>query len=145
MEKQPIFNPSGGSDTGTSLQKLVNNLIGRVHDTALLNKTHVVNQVSRDIFMIADESIIVPVMEKLLTTVVTNSRNSSIHISADRFRDIVTLNIQDQNNNNGYALDFSIMSMEPQAAEVGGSLCIEGKQKKIATISFSFPNYAGAA
>jgi hypothetical protein len=52
------------------------------------------------------------------------------------------LNIQDRNNNNGYALDFSIMSIKQQANEIGGSLSIEGKQQRVATVSFSFPNHS---
>jgi hypothetical protein len=136
---------SGASHIGISFQKLIDLLISRVQVTAFVNKTIVLNHVSSDIPMIAEETKVLPVIEELLATVVNNARNSHIHVSADRFRDIVTLNIQDQNNNNGYALDFSIMSIEPQAAGVGGSLSIAGKQQKIATISFSFPNYAGAA
>lgn len=106
---------------------------------ALLNKVVVVNEVPGDLIITADENKVVPVIDELLTTVVSNGKNSSVYISADRYRDIVILHIQDRNNNNGYALEFSIMSVEPQAAEAGGSITMDGKQKKVATISFSFP------
>jgi len=36
------------------------------------------------------------------------------------------------------------MSIESQINETGGSLSIDGKQKKVATISYSFPNFAAA-
>jgi glucose-6-phosphate-specific signal transduction histidine kinase len=135
----------GVFDTGISLQLLVNRLVSSSQGMAFRNKSTVVNEVPRDIHVVADKSKVVPIIEELLTTVVTNARNSQIHISADRYKDIVILNIQDRNNYNGYALAFSIMSIESQINEAGGSLIIDGKQKKIATISFSFPNYAVAS
>jgi hypothetical protein len=132
--------PDDASFTGISLQLLVNRLVSSSFDTALHNKISIVNEVPGDLEMIADKQKVIPVIKELLATVFANARNSFICITADCFRDIVTLNIQDQNNNNGYALAFSIMSIEPEAVAAGGSLSIEGKQKKVATVSFSFPN-----
>jgi hypothetical protein len=129
----------GVFNNGLSLQQLVNRLVSSSKEMALLNKVVVVNEVPGDLIITADENKVVPVIDELLTAVVANGKNSSVYVSADRYRDIIILNIQDRNNNNGYALDFSIMSMEPQATEAGGSITIEGKQKKVATISFSFP------
>jgi heptaprenylglyceryl phosphate synthase len=133
---------NGTFDAGISLQLLVNRMVSSSIDTATRNKTNVVNDVSRDIQLMADKSKVVPLIDELLATVVANSRNSEIHVNADCYRDIVILNIQDRNNNNGYALDFSIMSLESQVRAAGGSLSIDGKQKRVATVSFSFPNLA---
>ena len=129
-------------DSGISLQLLVNRLVSSLPDAIAYNKISIVNDVPRNLQMVADENKLTPVICELLTTVVANARNSQIHISAERYRDILTLNIQDRNNNNGYALDFSIMSIQPQVTEVGGSLSIQGKQQRVATVSFSFPNHA---
>ena len=145
MNYQLNAGSAGIFDAGISLQLLVNRLVSSSMDTALRNKISIVNEVPRDINLIADKTKIVPIIDELLTTVLANARNSKIYITADMFRDIVILNIQDQNNNNGYALAFSIMSIESEVNEAGGSLSIDGKQKKIATISFSFPNYAVAS
>lgn len=145
MRQQLNTGYDGIFDAGTSLQLLVNRLVSNSTDTALRNKIHVVNEVPGDIQLIADKAKFLPIIDELLTTVVANGRNSQVHINADRFRDIIILNIQDRNNYNGYALAFSIMSIESQVNEAGGSLIIDGKQKKIATISFSFPNYAAAS
>ena len=135
----------GVFDTGISLQLLVNRLVSSSQGMAFRNKSTVVNEVPCDIHVVADKSKVVPIIEELLTTVVANARNSQIYISADRYKDIIILNIQDRNNYNGYALAFSIMTIESQINEAGGSLTIDGKQKKIATVSFSFPNYAVAS
>jgi len=129
---------------GTSLNLLVNHLVSNSQGEAFRNKVTVVNEVPHDIQMMADKAALIPIIEELLTTVVANGRNSRIHISAERYGDVVILNIQDRNSYNGYAMSFSVMSIEPQVNEVGGSLKIDGKQSRVATVSFSFPNLVAA-
>lgn len=144
MKEQLYTGYAGVFDAGISLQMLINRLVSSSGDTALRNKISVVNEVPVDFRIFADLSRVTTVINELLTTVVANGKNSRIHISADRYRDIMILQIQDRNNNNGYALAFTIMSFESQAAEAGGCISIDGKEKKITTISFSFP-YAQTA
>ena len=90
--------------------------------------------------MVSDENKIGPVIQELLSTIINNSRKGRIHIRAERFRDIIILEIEDQSNYNGYALDYSIRSIEPLARSVGGSISIKGQQQLETTISFSFPD-----
>lgn len=141
------FHPekSSTANEGISLRLLVDDLLTRAEPTIFKNRISVVNEVPRDVFVLADEQKVIPLIHELLETVFINGLNTRIHVSAERFRDIIILRIQDRNNNNGYALSFTVMGFEPQAAEAGGSIQIEGKQQKVATISFSFPNHAYTA
>ncbi len=141
MKNQLSAAVPGVFTNGLSLQQLVNRFVSSSQEMAFRNNVIVVNELPGNLIITADENKVVPVIDELLTAVVLNGKNTNIHVSADRYRDIVILNIQDRNNNNGYALAFSIMSVEQQAAAAGGSLTIDGKQKKVATISFSFPIY----
>ncbi|MBL7741309.1 MAG: sensor histidine kinase [Chitinophagaceae bacterium] len=123
------------------LQSLINQLLRHsLNDMMRKSDSSVMNEVSSDLYIMADESRITPVIEELLATVITNARKGRIHIRADRFRDIVILEIEDRSNYNGYALDYSIRSLEPLARTVGGYISIKGQQKLDTTISFSFPN-----
>jgi hypothetical protein len=143
MKKQQ--NPAlGVFDTGTSLQHLISNLVNGSLPVAFDNKTNIVNEVGHGVYIENNNEKVVTVMKDLLATVVQNSNKGDIHISAERYSDIVVLQIQERNNYNGYALAFSLMSIESQINETGGSLSIDGKQKKVATISYSFPNFAAA-
>jgi hypothetical protein len=63
---------------------------------------------------------------------------------ADLYRALVTVQIQERNNYNGYALSFSVHSIAPEAIEADGYISINGPQKRITTISFSFPNQYAA-
>jgi len=124
----------------TYLQKLVNYLVGNSLKTIIRNKTVVVNEVPAEFSTGADAEKIAPVISALLTTVIANSRNGLINITVDKFRDIVTLEIQDRNNYNGYALACGIKAIEPLASIMGCSINIEAPQQLIATVSFSFPD-----
>ena len=134
MSTQLNTGSAGIFGIGTSLNLLVNHLVSNSQGIAFRNKVTVVNEVPHDIQMIADKATLIPIIEELLTTVISNGRDSRIHISAERFGDVVVLNIQDRNSYNGYAMSFSVMSIEPQINEAGGSLKIDGKQSRVSSL-----------
>ena len=140
MKNQPNTGCAGVFNTKTSLQLLVNRLVSNSLAGIVHSKSVVVNEVPSEFFITADENKITPVISELFTTVVANARNGHIYITAERFKDIIILEIQDRNNYNGYALAYSLKSIEPQATMIGGNISIKGQQQLITTISFSFPN-----
>lgn len=135
----------GVFDTAISLQQLVSNLVNSSLPAAKHKNTHLVNEVEQGVALGTRINKAISIISDLLTTVVANSCNGEIHISAKRFRDVVIVEIQERNNYNGYALAYSIGSIEPDAALVGGHISIRGPQQKITTISFSFPDNPMAA
>lgn len=139
MEKQP-GSALGVFDAGISLQQLVSNLVDRSLTTACHNKTRIVNEVARDIVLGKDNESVIAVIRDILAATILNSNNGEIHISAERYSDVLILLIEERNNNNGFALSFSIGSIEPDAAKIGGHIAIEGARKKRTLISFSFPH-----
>jgi len=131
--------------TAISLQQLVSDLVENSLPAASHNNTLVLNEVRQGIALGSSTQRAVDVMNELLFTIVVNSRNGDIHITADRYNDVVTLEIQERNNYNGYALAYSVSSMETDAAMLGGHITIKDSSKKIATILFSFPDNLQAA
>lgn len=131
--------------TAISLQQLVSDLVENSLPAASHNNTLVLNEVRQGIALGSSTQRAVDVMNELLFTIVVNSRNGDIHITADRYQDVVTLEIQERNNYNGYALAYSVSSMETDAARLGGHITIKDPSKKIATILFSFPDNLQAA
>ncbi|MFC0772724.1 hypothetical protein [Terrimonas alba] len=128
------------STNEVSLQLLLNNLVNNLPETIFRNKISVKNKVAAEFKMNADRDKIVPVIDEVLNTVVSNARNTSISITAERYSDIVILNFEDPNNYNGYALQFSLLSVGQSARHVGGDINIYGAQQREATVSFSFPD-----
>lgn len=135
---------TGTLASSISLQQLVNNLISNSLSCAIRNRSTVVNEIDKGIVIGATEPKIPEVLEELIATVVANSCNGEIHFTADVYRDVMTVQIQERNNFNGYALSFSVNSIEAEATSLGGHISINGPQKKITTISFSFPNQFAA-
>ncbi|MEO6610895.1 MAG: hypothetical protein ABIT05_11145 [Chitinophagaceae bacterium] len=143
MEKKPAT-AAGVTDTAISLKQLVTNLVNHSQLAALNHQSNLVNEVEQDLVLGTDSPRIMSIMSDLLHTVVSNSKNGEIHISADRYNGVVILQIQERNNYNGYALAYSIGSIEPDAIKIGGHISIKGPQQKITTISFSFPTQFAA-
>src|SRR5258706_4985641 len=81
----------------TSLKSLINHLLWHpLSETMRRSDSSVKNEISADILMVTDENKISPVIQELLSTIISNSRKGRIHIRADRFRDIIILEIEDQ-------------------------------------------------
>jgi hypothetical protein len=126
---------------GTSLQSLINHLLRHsLSDLLRSSDSSVMNEIPAELNLAVDENKVTAVIAELLSIVLSNARRGRIHIRADRFRDIIILEILDRSNYNGYALENSIMSIEPLARMIGGYISIKGKQQLETTISFSFPN-----
>jgi len=132
-----------GSLVGTSLQQLINSLTGEMVKSSHNNRNIVINEITSDVILYAEECRIAPVLEELLGAVISNGRNGRIYINAERFRDMITIEIEERNTYNGYALAYSINALEPIARLAGGYIAIKGQQQLTTTISFSFPNLPG--
>jgi hypothetical protein len=141
MEKQTDL---AADDTvqGTSLQQLVSTLVNSSLPAAIHNKTIVMNEVGQGVVLGIEKVKVIPILKELLDTVIMNSRHGEIHITAERYHGIVVLQIQERNNYNGYALAFSVSSIEPEAVEIGGHIAIKDPRARVATISFTFPDLA---
>ena len=80
-----------GSLVGTSLQQLINSLTGEMVKSSHNNRNIVINEITSDVILYAEECRIAPVLEELLGAVISNGRNGRIYINAERFRDMITL------------------------------------------------------
>lgn len=148
--KPPMRQPlqtmyADASIPGTSLRSLINHLLRHsLNDMLRSSDSSVMNEIPAELYLAIDENKVTAVIKELLATVLANARKGRIRIRAERFRDIIILEIQDKSNYNGYALDCSISAMEPLARMIGGHISIKGKQQLETSISFSFPNQAGS-
>ena len=135
---------TGNTIVPVSLNQLIRSLVENTQPLAIQHHTRVVNEVDGRLLLGEGALQLSSVLEELLDAVILNSREGDIHITADRFKDMVLLHIEERNNYNGYALSFSVGSLEPDAARIGGHISIEGERKKEAIIQFSFPGQFAA-
>jgi hypothetical protein len=130
------------SFTGFSLKVMVSHMIGHLTGTINKNTIRIENRISADFKLYTNQSKVTPVIYEMLATVISNARNTSLTITAEKFIDTITLTVEDGNNYNGYALSFSLIAIEMQARMAGGNLFINGAQKRVASVSLSFPDLA---
>jgi hypothetical protein len=124
-----------------SIKSMINQLLRHdLNDMTRQSNSSIVNEVPAALYTIADNGKIAPIILKLLSTVIINARRGRIHIRAEKFGEVITLEIQDQSSYNGYALEFSIRQIEPMARMAGGYINIRGNQQLVTTVSFSFPD-----
>ncbi len=127
------------------LSILVRKLVEASLPLAVSHHTQIVNEVNRNLLLTNGAEQLMQVMQELIYVVIENSKEGDIHIRADRYRDMVLLQIEERNNNNGYALSFSVGSLSTEAARLGGHISIDGARSRQVLISFCFPAKTAAA
>ena len=128
------------SGNTASLHMLLDDLVGELPGLIRENHIAVKNEIPAELRTQTDPEAYLPLVSELLNTVMSNARDTCISISAERYRDVLTVRVVDRNNYNGYALDFGLMSVGRLAREIGGDVVVDGVQKRVATISLSIPD-----
>ena len=131
-------------NTRLPLQQLVDGLVGNSLPIAMSRNSAVVNEVGRGVILRSADYRLIGLVDEILTTVISNSRKGDIHITAETKNQQLVLHIEERNNNNGYALSFSIGTLAQDAAIVGGQIEIRSPQKLVTIISLSLPGKMAA-
>src|SRR5436189_1853800 len=119
MKIHEIHDLAGTPVNGISLRKVVSRLVSSLSHSAAVNKVFFLNQVSAE-FRLPDEQVkVISVIKELLATMASNARDTCISVTVEKFRDIIILKFEDQNNYNGYALSFSLIAIEQHARFAG--------------------------
>jgi hypothetical protein len=142
MRTYPVYPESVGTTTGTSLTTLVDQLLLELEPLAQESKSILVNEIEPAFFTAASGMAIAEVVREILQSMLQCARKGRIHVFAEKFGDHITLEFEERNNFNGYALAFRLCSVEPLAREAGGYLSVKGEKSLLARISFSFPDVA---
>ena len=123
-----------------SLQQMTASLIHGIQQTASRRKSFFFNRIRKKITLDRQKYFrLQQVLKELLYAIVSNSDEGKIVLTVVAYRDSFTLHIQERNNNNGYALAYKVGALQPDLAQLGGSLTIDNARQKITTISLHMP------
>jgi hypothetical protein len=131
---------AGMGNAGTSLSLIVKQVCLSLMADANCSQTTLTTEISPELQLPQSVKEIEPVICSLLESLVSCAKNGRIHISAERFRDLIVLQFEEHNNYNGYALEYSVQALQPLARRVGADLTMKDQQKLHTTISLSFLN-----
>jgi hypothetical protein len=135
---------SASTEAGVCLRQLVDGLVGNSLVIATDKCSAITNEVSQGVLLRSENLRAIQLLEELLHTVIINSKKGDIHISAKRQEDKVLVTIQERNNNNGYALSFSVGALVPDVNTLGAALDMNGEKSRVATIILSFSDRKAA-
>jgi signal transduction histidine kinase len=124
----------------TVLQNAVDRLINSLAPVAIRNRSSFVNDIPAKLDIGNDENTVISVISGLLRSVINNSRESCIRISAkEMYGKMVTVSVKDSNSYNTYAVACSLQDVVPLAEKMGGRLDIISEKEKVTTFAFRFP------
>lgn len=122
------------------LQNIIDKLAKTLLPLAVRNNSFIVNDVSPHLTIGGDQDAIASVLDGLLRSVINNTRESCIRVSAkEMYGKTMIVSVKDSNSFNTYAVACSLQDVVPLAQKIGGSLDISSPRQKITTIAFRFP------
>lgn len=140
MKSQPVVVETTNKSINVPLYQLINKVIDSLAPAAHRNKSHIINNVSEEIFLEICEDKVASILSSLLNIVVHHSENSCVRISSKTFNNIVLLHLKDDGCVNYDSISYSLTDMQKQAEKIGGFVGFTSYRNKLTTIAFSFTN-----
>jgi hypothetical protein len=127
-----------------TLHRLINRIADSLAPVTLRNKIVIINNVSEEIDSQFNESLVAPVLNRLLNLVIMNSENSQIRITAKMIGNVVLLHVKDDGCLNYNSISHHLQEIQAEAEKMGGFVGFTSYRNKLTTIAFSFMNMPGA-
>ena len=140
VKTQAAITETSIDSINVSLHKLVEKVTESLAPAACRNKSHIINNVSEEIFLEICEDKVASILSRLLNIVLNHSENSCVRISAKTFNHIVLLHLKDDGCVNYDSISYSLTDMQKQAEKIGGFVGFTSYRNKLTTIAFSFTN-----
>lgn len=128
-----------------NLHQLVNIAAGHSLITAVQRNSFIVNEVSREFQIAADEIMLANVLNTLVSTVARHSADSCIRIKAKEYDDIIFVSVKDQSGFNKYDMNGNLEQVQLLAKKINGNISIGEPADSFTTILLTFPNFPKAA
>lgn len=140
-ESRPGILNSEQSATCIGLHKCVNQVITDFLPCAAAHSNKIINDVSPKMLVSTDKQTLTTVIARLLDTVLHNSQNNNIHVSAKLIGNITLIHIRSSNATYSDSIVSSMENTELQAEKIGGCLTISNSKLHDLTLSFTFINH----
>lgn len=140
-------NPADGAwqQERITLHSMVSHLLAGSAPAAARNRSFLINDVPRDLSVIANPDRVAAVLSNVFATLAANASDSCIRISAKLYGNVILVQLKDQHSINPYTIAQSLESTQPIAESIGGYVGVSSQRQCGTTIVFSFPNIPVAA
>lgn len=123
-----------------NLQHLVTRLTGNHLAVAVNNHSFFVNNIPANLPVENNSQWIASVINRMLSIVTSNVRNTCIRLSARKHGHVTVLEIQESGTVNGFALASDLQHVNSLAEQIGGCLNISLPRSETTSIEFRFPD-----
>jgi hypothetical protein len=135
-ETRDVFAPS-------SLHHLVSRIADSLAPAIHRNKIVIINNIREDTGEEINESVVSPLLSRLMNLVIMNSENSRIRFTAKMIGNVVLLHVKDDGCLNYNSVSQHLTAIQTDAEKMGGFVGFTSYSNKLTTIAFSFMNMPG--
>lgn len=136
------FTPSNQQDTAApvGLHALVDRISMGSMPAATSRRSFIINDIPSGLAVNSNEQMVATVFGTLLNTLIANTKDCCIRISARIYGKIALLSLKESHQANGKNFAANIRQIQQLAERIGGTVSISYDQKKTTTLIFSFTN-----
>jgi hypothetical protein len=124
-----------------NLHQLVDQAAGGSIPKAVKRNSFIINEVPRGFQVASNEKILVSILNRMLSTVVSHSKHSCIRIKANVYGDILCLRIIDKSNFSDDAVTADLEPVKHMVKKLKGNVIIRNIEDKFTSILLSLPNF----
>lgn len=128
-----------------TLERLVHALINVKLESVVRKQSFFINEIQRNVPLMADRSVVTNVLDSLLQNVLSETNSSCIRISAKEYSQVLLIHIYDNHEADHAVKNVISELVRVEAKKIGGYVGITRHQKNQTVIAFSFPNVPMAA
>lgn len=128
-----------------ALHLMINQLAVSTMPSAARRRSFIMNDIPSEVYVRANAQKLAAVLGSLLNTVINQSSDSCIRVSAKPYGDVMLVHIKDLHNLNGRTFSVCLGQAQKMAATIGGTVTVNEYRKEMTTIALSFMNLPEAA
>ena len=128
-----------------ALHLMINQLSVSTMPSATRRGSYIMNEIPSEIYVRADSQKLATVLGTLLNTVISQSSDSCIRVSAKPFGDVMLVHIRDHHNLSGRRFNVCLGQAQKMAEIIGGTVTVNEYREAETTIALSFMNLPEAA
>ena len=128
-----------------SLHELVSGLVQSLLPLTIRRHNLVLNEISRDLYVRADENMLAYVLWSLINGAIQSNQNECIHIEAQTMGDRLMIRIKDVGTCFHHTISREYRQVQHVAEKLGGSICIENGKEYGTDAAFCISNSLVAA
>jgi K+-sensing histidine kinase KdpD len=123
-----------------ALSLMVSRISASSTPNASRRNSFIVNDIPKELEVNTDEHMLASVFGSLLNTIVTNTKDCCIRVSAKLYGKVVLVHLKESHRAISNAFNGSLRQVQQLAEKIGGTISINSDRDKATTILFTFVN-----